>query len=391
MDGRELEPAERITALVEAGRAYRMAESADKAAAVDARIIREVDPSASSPQSRAYALVTVASALTNQLDAAIRDASPGVIVRLAEQLLGDDYDLPELSEERSRARRALPDALTALGRRADAARALTALSQAATDPAEAREAQLAAALALTEGGSCQPSVRPLEAFVREHGARSDARDQTIAALFAVAECQRGRPRTATLARLVAVAQAGGALSADARSHFAAATFESVQVDVDQFARTRIRLPRVDTVEDIVGALRAALEEPISRAEAMVEAYAEVEAIGDARFASDAKYEAARVLLALEQIVRSAEWQIPNDLQRQRRDLNRPAFEQLEGIVAARVAQIIEAEATPIHCRAGEALARAVSGASRQNVESERISAARAALRADPWPRCTFRR
>jgi hypothetical protein len=385
----ELSRIARVTALEEAGRAYRLAEDAERAAQVDARIVDEVTTIGLSVADASFARVTIASALARQLTAAVAEDEHASAVRIAEHLLEDRFDMVELSEEREAARRALPQALAALGRHTEASRALMALAEASTDPAERLRAELDAALILSEGGPCRRSMRPLSAFVRAHEEEAEAHREVIEALWKVAECEQGRRRTAALQQIIDVANAAGNVHGEVRSQVAAATFELVDVDLEAFERTRIRLPRVDTVEDFVGALRDALEEPNGRAEELVDAYGEVEAAGDAQWTAAAKYEAGRVMLALEEIARGASWQIPSDLQRQRRELNERAFEQLRGITETRVQQIIDAEAAPIHCRAGALFRDAVAIAHRQNARSERITAAQEALREGSWPRCSF--
>jgi len=389
--GNDLDRVARITALVKAGRAYRMAEDRPAATAVDLRIVDEVDSAGLGSADRSFAIVTVASALSRQLAGAMAAAEREAAVQLAQRLLREEYDLPELSEERQRAQRALPELLAALGRHAESARALTALAQATTDPQLRRRAELDAALARAAGGSCRPSLRPLRTFVNAHRADVEARDTVVEALWQVAECESGRRRVAALEEIVAAAESGGAMRAETRSRVASATFELVDADIDAFARTRIRLPRTPSVEEMVDALQGQLEAPSERAQELVEAYEHVSDVGDAEWTAAAHFESARVLLALEQIVREASWQIPSDLQRQQRELNAAAFTQLRGIVESRVGQIIEAQAAPIRCRAGTWLTRGIRIAQRQNVDSERIRAARTQLRDERWPTCTLGR
>jgi hypothetical protein len=314
---------------------------------------------------------------------------PADAVRVAERLLEARYEMVELREEREAARRALPRALAALGRHAEASRALSALAEASTDPAERRRAELDAALIHSEGGACRRSMRPLSTFVRVHAEEPEAHREVIEALWKIAECEQGRRHRAALQQIIDVARAADNVHGEVRSQVAAATFELVDVDLEAFERTRIRLPRVDTVEDFVGALHDAVEGPSGRAEELADAYGDVEAAGDPEWTAAARYEAGRVMLVLEEVVRGASWQIPADLSRQRRELNERAFEQLRGITETRVEQIIDAEAAPIRCRAGALFREAVALARRHDVSSERVTSAREALREGPWPRCGF--
>ncbi|MCZ7683810.1 MAG: hypothetical protein M5U28_35615 [Sandaracinaceae bacterium] len=162
-----------------------------------------MSPRALDELDRPFALASIASAVLRQLDAALAASRHEEVASLSRRLLAADLDLPELAEHRARARAALPEALVAIGRHADASRAFAELAAASEDPAERREAELRAALALVSGRSCGQAARPLRAFVTAHaeGGRSARRPgaRALAARGVPAPrhaAARGRPRRA---------------------------------------------------------------------------------------------------------------------------------------------------------------------------------------------------
>ena len=387
----ELDARGRVTALVEAGNAFRRAGDQESAAEVDRRIVADVDPEAVGEQDRAFARVTVASALFRQLEAAIRADDDAQVVELSRRLLADDLDMPELADERSRARTVLADALTELGRHGDAAEVYRAIAETEEDPARRRHAALDAALAEASSAGCRRARRSLEEFVEAHRGSDGSREAVLRALWRLAECERAGSR-AHLEALEAVVEAGaaerGPISTDTREHLGEATFRLVDGGYEAATRLRVRVPRGDNVEDTVAALREQLAEPSAQVRELVQGYARVEEVGDPRWSTAARYRSGQALEALAAAVLEADWEIPADLASQRRELTTNAFNQLRGIVQSRVEEILEAQAGPIRCRAAHHYLRATQIAGAGSVDSEQARAARERLAAIEVPaRC----
>lgn len=391
----ELDARGRVTALVEAGRAFRDAGDTERASEVDRRILREVDPDALEEEDRPFARVTIASALSRLLEAAVAAEDHGQVIELARRLVADDLDLPELSTERERARAVLAETLSAMGRHVEASRAYDEVATATEDPAERRAAELASALELLASGSCARARRPLRTFAEAHGEEPQARDGVIRALWELAMCERSGSRAHTQA-LEAVARAGSrsgpSLSPESRAYVAEAVFRLVDRDFDAATRFRIRVGRGENIEDLGAGLDAQLVESRDRLRSLIEGYARVERIGDPRWAISARYRAGQALEALERAVLEASWEIPADLHRQRRDLTPAAFAQLLGIVESRAREILAARAEAVRCSALGHYQRAVQLAETADVDSDEVRAAReriAAIRVSE--RCRPRR
>ncbi len=385
----ELDARGRVTALVEASGAFRRAGAADRAAEVDARIVRDVSPRALDELDRPFALASIASAVLRQLDAALAASRHEEVASLSRRLLAADLDLPELAEHRARARAALPEALVAIGRHADASRAFAELAAASEDPAERREAELRAALALVSGRSCGQAARPLRAFVTAHAEEDGARDALVRALWQLAECQRRgtRQHVAVLEELVG-ARARGELGPEARDHDAEARFLLADREFGAVTRVSLRIPPGENVEDMAGNLREQLAAPLERVRALLAGYAEVERHGVARWTVAARQRSGAALEALDRAVLAASWELPLDLQRQRRILNAATFAQIQRITEMRAAEILRAQAVPIRCRAATHYRRAVEVAGTGSVDSDEARSARERLAAMELPdRC----
>lgn len=384
----ELDARGRIIALVQASGAFRMAGAAPRAAEVDERIVREVHPAAIDEMHRALALTALASALSRQLEAALAASSHERVAAIAPAILAPALDRPALAEQRSRARSALPEALVALGRHADASQAFTALAAADGDPSVRREAELRAALALVPARNCSAATRPLRAFVTAHAAEAGAHDGVVRALWQLAECQRSgsRQHLAALEEVAQIERAG--LGAEARGYVAEATFRLVDREFESATRHRLQVPAGENVEDLTPNLREQLAGPTERVRELLQGYARVELLGVGRWSAAARQRSGAALEALERAVLEASWELPLDLQRQRRTLNAANFAQIQRIVELRSAELLRAQAVIIRCRAAVHYRRAVQIAGAAGVDSPEAQAARERLGAMEIPaRC----
>ncbi|MCC6874919.1 MAG: hypothetical protein IT378_11495 [Sandaracinaceae bacterium] len=389
LDG-DLDPRGRATALVEASEAFRLAGANDRAAEVDARIVREIDTRRLDEADRPYALVSIAEALSRQLDVAIAASAHEEIVTLASRLAARDLELPELVEPRARARTALAEALAALGRHAETARAYSDLAAADSDPVRRREAELRSALALAQGRGCGAASRPLRAFVAAHRGREGAGDAVVRALWRLAECQRrGSPaHTAALEELVQATEAAGELGFEARGHAASARFLLADAGFASATNVRIRLAAGENVEDMVTQLRDQLAGPSERVNELLAGYANVERLGDARASVAARQRSGEALEALDRAVREASWELPRDLTRQRGTLNRADYGQIQRSIELRAAEILRTQAVVFRCRAAAHYQRAIQLAGPAGLESPELAIARERLGALELPqRC----
>jgi len=380
----ELPPAGRVAALTQAAAAFRAAGDRARAAEVDRRIIDEVDPGRLEALDRPMAVEAVASALSRSAEAAVAAGHHEDVVRFAQRLTSPDFDLPELSDERARALRMLPASMVALGRHRDAAAAFSAVAAGTDDVASRREATLSAALELVAASDCRRALPALRSFVDAHRADEGARDSVVRALWQGGQCQRSRAGVsqAVLDDIAAlVADGRGTLGPEARGHAGEAAFQMADRDFDAVVRVRIELPRGENVEELAEALRERLREPAERVAQLLQRYDGVERFDDARSIVAARDRGGLALEALASAVLAARWQIPNDLQQQRRAITAASFEQLRRIVESRVGEILEAQATPIRCRAASRFHRAARAASRGVIDSEHSREASARLEA----------
>lgn len=385
----ELDARGRITALVEAVRAFRMANDMERAASIDARIVRETDPRAFDEGDRAFAIGALGAALDRQLEAALEARDSARVVDLSPRIVAPDLDIPELADARARARAALPEALVALGRHADASRAYAALATAASDPAARREAELRAALALVPARGCAQAVRPLRAFVTAQREQEGAQDAVVRALWQLVECARpgSREHASAIDEVVQAGERGG-LGDEARQLVARATFLVIDRDFDAVTQIQIVVPPGENIEDLAGNLREQLAAPSERVRELLEAYARVERFGIGPWAVAARQRSGAALEALDRAIGAARWELPNDLTSQRRTLNAATFAQIQRITERRAAEILRSQAVPIRCRAAAYYQRAIEMAGVAAVESEEVRLARERLAALELPdRC----
>lgn len=385
----ELDAHGRVTALVQAEAAFRRAGAAERAAEVDARIVREVRPEAFDEADRPMARSAVAAALGRRLEAAVAAGRHEDVVTLARRLLAPDLDLPELASRRHGARAALPEALLALGRNAEASRAFAQLASASEDPALRREAELRSALALVTERSCGRAVRPLRAFVAAHGEEEAAADAVVRALWQLAACQRaGSAQHAAVLEEVVRAGARGELGREARERVAEAAFLLADRGFADATNVRLHVPAGENIEDLADGLRAALEQPLERVRALLSGYASVERHGVGRWIVAARQRSGAALEALDRAVLAASWELPRDLTSQRNRLNRPTLAQIQRITEMRAGEILRAQAVAIRCRAAAHYRRALEIAGTAGVDSEESRAARERLEAMELPdRC----
>lgn len=376
-----LAPLARLAALTQAATAFRAAQNAEQATAVDRRIASEVDPSTFEEAERPQVVEVVAAALLRILALARRSNAHEDVVLVAARLLTDDFDLPELADERETARSIVPASLTALNRHREASEAWTALAESTADARVRREAELAAALAWVTAADCRRAGTALSAYARAHRGEDGAGDSVIRALYEYAMCQReGAARQRALDEVAeAAGEARDALSAESKGRAAAATLAIVDRDFAALDRLRIRIPRGENTEALVTDLREELAEPAAEVRELVAGYDRVVAFGDARASAHAHYRAGLALEKLAAVVLAATWTVPQDLERQRRDLTREAYDQLRGIVEARAAEVLEAQARPIRCLAAQRFEASIGVAQRGSVESEHATEARARL------------
>ncbi len=379
----ELGPLGRVTALTSAGDAFRMAGDAARAAEVDQRILHEVAPARFEEVDRPAAVHALGSAVARSLLAAGAAHDNEQIVSLARRLTTDELDIPALADARLGARRMLADALVALGRHRDAASAFTELAEATTDPAQRRDATLSAALELIAANDCRRAMPALRAFADEHRAETGARDGVVRALHHVAECQRHNARAyiPALEAIVAAAdQTTGDMGADAANAAAEAAYVLIDREFADLSRIHVSVPRGDTIEALSDALRAELEEPLADVRDLAESYARVERFNAARWIATARLRSGQVFDALVAAVLAAHWEIPDDLAAQHRTLTRESYDQLRGITASRAAEILEAQASPIRCRAASQYFRATRVAGLRGADTDEVRAAREHLR-----------
>lgn len=382
-EGPDVAPIERVDGLTLAARAFRLAGS-DRAAEVDRRIAAEVVASRFGGEERLRALTALADALERSMALAHDSARHDEVVRFATRLLGPDFDQPELAGSRSSARTALPESLMALGRHREASEAWAALAAAETDAALKRAASLASALELAAGGDCRRAMVALRAFAGAHRAEAGAGDDVVRALYRYATCQRegSAARVAALDEVAAVAsETHDALGAEARGYAAAAVFARADSGFDDLARLRIVIARGANSEALVAALREALRDPADEVRELLEDYDGVIRFDDPRWSMAAYLRAGLALERLADTVLTASWSNPADLEAERRTLTRQSYEQLRGIVAMRVREILETQARPLRCRAIERFDRAVAIAGRTGAQSAELDAARARLAA----------
>lgn len=391
-DEGELDALGRVTALVEAEGAFRRAGAAERAAEVDVRIVREVDPRALDESDRPFALAAVASAVSRQLDAALEASRHEEVVTHARWLLSRERDVPELSAHRAHAREVLPEALVSLGRHADASRAFGELASASEDPSVRRQAELRGALELVPGRSCAAATRPLRTFVSTHSQEEGAQDSVVRALWQLAECQRrGGPQHVAVLEEVVQAGARGELDREARGRVAEATFLLADRDFESATRLRIHVPAGENIEDMAANLREQLAAPLERLRVLLEGYAGVERHGVGRWTVAARQRSGAALEALDRAVLAAAWELPLDLTRQRRLLNAATFAQIQRITEMRAAELLRAQAVPIRCRAAAHYRRALEVAGTASVDSDESRSARERLAAMELPdRCPTR-
>ncbi|MBX3250147.1 MAG: hypothetical protein KF901_23415 [Myxococcales bacterium] len=394
----ELDARGRLIALEEASSAFRAAGEAERAAAVDHRIVREIQPDRLDDADRSFALATLGLALHRELDAELaqlppagaatpttRDAIAALAVRrarvveLARRLLAPELEHPELGQAREQARSALPEVLSALGRHAEASRAFSELAEATSDPAQRREAELRAVLALA--GACGRALRPLQDFIAAQRGQEGADDAVVRALWQVVECQR--PGTsAHVAALEEVARAGEAahrLGPVAARRAAEATFLLVDRDMAGLARLRVRVPGGENIEAMNEALRAQLVGPIEQVSELVARFARVERYRIPRWSAAARYRSGLAFEALDRVTREATWDPPADLQSQRRTLSAGAFAQIRAIVEARAAEILATRAGLFRCDAARHYRGAIEIAGSTAADEEETRAARERL------------
>lgn len=369
----ELDARGRLTALEAAQRAFRDGGANDRAAEVDARILSDVDPRRFDQSDRPLAIAAVCSALSRQLEVAIAAEQHAQIATLARRILEAQYNLPELADERERARAVLPDALEAAGRHADASRAYTALAEATDDPNLRRAAMLRAAQVVP----CAQAARPLRAFVVAYREEPSAASQVVHALWRIAECARRSP--ATLEELAAAGEAAATLDTEAAGYAAEARFRLVDRDFAELTRFRISVPGGADIEDMVAALRTELEDPIAQLQELLDGYARTEQINSPRWSAAARYRSGMAVEALERAVLAADWELPSNVAEQRRLLPPAGFAQVRRNVELRAAEILRNQGEQIRCRAIAHYRRAVEIAAASAVDAPEVTAARERL------------
>jgi hypothetical protein len=381
LDTGELDARGRLTALEAAGNAFREGGANDRAADVDEQILREVDPRRFDESDRPLATTSIATALTRQLAVAVQAQAHADIVAIARRLLEPALDLPELADERERARDVLPDALEATGRHTDASRAYLTRAAATQDPALRRTSMLRASQVLP----CAQATRGLRSFVAEYRENADAADDVVHALWRIAEC--ARRSTASLEELAAAGDARN-LNTESASYAAEARFVLVDRDFTELTRFRIEVPGGTDVEDMVAALRAELEEPTEQVGELLDGYARVEQINSPRWSAAARYRSGMALEALDRAVLAARWELPSNVAEQRRILSPAGFETVRRNVELRAQEILRAQAEQIRCRAIANYQRAVQIAAASAVDAPEVNSARERLAAIQVPlRC----
>jgi hypothetical protein len=369
MEG-ELDARGRVTALEQAVSAFREAGAMDRAAEVDERIVRELDPRRFDAADRAYVNAAVASALARMLETAIAAQQNEVIVTIARRILGPQFDLPDLAAERERARAALPDALLATNRQTEAARAFADLAAASEDPNVRRQALLRSAIVL----GCAQRGRSLRAFVVEHRGEDHATDDVIQALWRLAECQRRS--VASLEELAAAGEGVRGLSTDSRAYVAEARFALVDRDHARLTTFRIRVPVGGDVEAMVADLEAQLAEPTEQLRELAQRYAHVEELNSPRWSAAARQRSGAAFEALERAILEASYELPRDIADQRRILSPAAFEMVRRNADLRQQEILRTRTAPFRCQAVAHYQRALAIAAAANVESAEVTTAR---------------
>lgn len=388
--GSDLSPRARVAALTLASSAFRLGP-VDRALEVDRRIVDEVQPGRFSEEERPAIVAALGAALVRLLEHARTASSHEDVVRVAARLMTADFDTPELAEDRAAARAMLPEALVALGRHRDAAAAWTALAAASSDPAVQREATLASGMALIAANDCRRATVALRAFVTAQRGQPGTGDGVVRALHRIAGCARGAARDAALEEVATVAgETQDTLGADAKAAAAEATFTMIDRDFGANTAWRIQIARGENSEALVPALREAMQTPLEEANALVESYEAVTRYDVPRWSAAAYLRAGLALERLVAAVLAASWNVPQDLDRQRRAVTPQAYEQLRRIVETRVREILETEARPIRCRAAGRFERAVGVATRTGLTIEESASARdrlGALGAEVVARC----
>jgi len=381
----------RALALAHAAEAFELAGATDRLAEVDALLMRlALDDYQGSEQE--FAVQEQAHAISRRLEAAEQSGEARSVAQLAPRLLVDAFDTPDLSVVRERARLLFAQSQASLGRHRQAATAYAELAQTTEDASVRRDAALEAALEERAAGGCRRGRAGLRRFAETYAGQAGARDGLVRVRWELAACERQGSSAyfeALSALTAAMASSSGRLGAETRDHAAEAAFRLADRDFDQVTRLRLRLPRVDQVEEFTPLISAMIQEPAARVAELVHAYDAVEPLGSSEWSVAAATRGAAAVQALMNAIAHAEWELPTSVRRMLPRLSREASQQIRQGTEARIHELLEQQAERLRCRAASRFAHAaglVTGSMRTDyAESARRSFAE--VDADVLERC----
>ena len=384
----------RALALSHAAAAFVLAGDATRLADVDGQLMAlNLDDFEGSE--REFAVQELAHALVRRMQFARAASDHAAVARLAPRLLDPALDTPDLTLERNRARQLLAQSQAALGHHREAAAAYHQLADATQDADVRREASLQAALEERQVEGCRRGRDGLRHFAATYTGQASAREGVVRVLWELAACERQGSDayfTALSSLLEAHSSTPGALTLETREHAAEATFRSADRDFDQVTHLRLRLPRVEEVEEFATRIPETIAEPAARVTELVQAYDAVEPLSSNEWSIAAASRSAAAVKALMDAIEHAEWELPTSVRRTLPQLGQTTASQIHQGTEARIHELLEQQAEHLRCRAAARFSHAanMAGDGMHTRYAEDARRGFAAIDADVLARCRQR-